>query len=327
MATAALVESMGALTVEEHQGSATEIAVLFKVAGAPAFELEIDRGAAARDVKKLAKELCGIEPEHMRLIYEGRVLKEGDTLECYKRDSDTPVQIMFTAGHSALLGGSKGNQVQHNPFSLPVAACPGRRATAPRGSVAVQDGSTSLSDFALPTSFPPEMAAALVDSMGALTLDASKEEAAVSGTMEVQFKVAGMGAFELQLEPTVAVRDVKKFAKEECGIEPEHMRLIYEGRVLKDADTLDCYEEGAGKPVQVHFTAGHSALLGGSKPTVTQRNPFALPVRGLPGSKGNRTSRMSGRLGGMALIRKYGILMKRQEFREKAPEIGFVKYR
>ena len=27
------------------------------------------------------------------------------------------------------------------------------------------------------------------------------------------------------------------------------------------------------------------------------------------------------------LIRKYGIMMKRQEFREKAEEIGFVKYR
>merc|ERR1739845_301872 len=41
-----------------------------------------------------------------------------------------------------------------------------------------------------------------------------------------------------------------------------------------------------------------------------------------PGSKGNRSSRMSGRRGGMALIRKYGILMKRQEFREKARRLA-----
>merc|ERR1719259_92664 len=105
------------------------------------------------------------------------------------------------------------------------------------------------------------------------------------------------------------------------------MRLIYKGRELKDADTLDCYDVEGGAPVQLLYTAGHTALVGGSQPQVQQRNPFTTPVRGLPGSKGNRPSRMSGRLGGMALIRKYGILMKRQEFREKAEQIGFVKYR
>mmetsp|Transcript_34711 Transcript_34711/g.88186 ORF Transcript_34711/g.88186 Transcript_34711/m.88186 type:complete len:172 (+) Transcript_34711:114-629(+) len=171
------------------------------------------------------------------------------------------------------------------------------------------------------------MATAIVESMGALSLQEAGQEAASTGCMQVHFKVAGVTSFDLELEPSTAVRDVKKLAKEFCDIEPEHMRLIYEGRVLKDADTLECYKVAGEAPVQVHFTAGHAALLGGSKPTVQQRNPFALPVRGLPGSKGNRTSRMSGRLGGMALIRKYGILMKRQEFREKAPEIGFVKYR
>ena len=46
--------------------------------------------------------------------------------------------------------------------------------------------------------------------------------------------------------------------------------------------------------------------------TTPSQNPFSTPVRGIPGSKGLRQSRMSGRRGGMALIRKYGILMKRQ---------------
>ena len=45
--------------------------------------------------------------------------------------------------------------------------------------------------------------------------------------------------------------------------------------------------------------------------------------RQLGGGAGCSASRMSGRLGGMGLIRKYGIMMKRQEFREKAVEIGF----
>ena len=88
------------------------------------------------------------------------------------------------------------------------------------------------------------------------------------------------------------------------------------------------YKAEDSVPVQVMFTAGHSALVGGTKPTPqNQRNPFVTPVRGLPGSKGLRQSRISGRRGAMAIIRKYGILMKRQEFREKAEEIGFTKYR
>jgi len=58
-----------------------------------------------------------------------------------------------------------------------------------------------------------------------------------------------------------------------------------------------------------------------------QNNPFSTPVRGIPGAKGLRGSRVSGRRGGMGIIRKYGILMKRQEFREMAEQIGFRKYR
>lgn len=42
--------------------------------------------------------------------------------------------------------------------------------------------------------------------------------------------------------------------------------------------------------------------------------------------KGSRQCRMSGRKGGMGLIRKYGIDMKRQAFRENAIAMGWSKY-
>ncbi|CAE8639816.1 unnamed protein product [Polarella glacialis] len=173
------------------------------------------------------------------------------------------------------------------------------------------------------------MAAALVESMGELSL----KEATVEQTVAVQFKISGLGCFELELEPSTTVRDVKKLAKEQCNIEPEHMRLIYNGRELKAADTLDCYDAESDAPVQLFFTAGHAAMVGGGGGTGggprnrgPQLNPFGTPVRGIPGSKSLRPSRVSGRAGGMGLIRKYGILMKRQEFREKAIEIGFVTW-
>jgi small subunit ribosomal protein S29e len=42
--------------------------------------------------------------------------------------------------------------------------------------------------------------------------------------------------------------------------------------------------------------------------------------------KGSRQCRVTGRKGGNGLIRKYGIDMKRQSFRERALDIGFHKY-
>merc|ERR1719445_739104 len=104
----------------------------------------------------------------------------------------------------------------------------------------------------------------------------------------------------------------------------EHMRLIAGDTVLNNADFIG-EQDGS---FRVMFTAGHESMVGGGKPQSSQqKNPFNPPVRGIPGSKGLRMSRISARPGGMALIRKYGILLKRQEFREKAEEIGFRKYR
>ena len=42
--------------------------------------------------------------------------------------------------------------------------------------------------------------------------------------------------------------------------------------------------------------------------------------------KGSRACVVTGRMGGMGLVRKYGINMKRQTFRERAPDMGWVKY-
>ena len=43
-------------------------------------------------------------------------------------------------------------------------------------------------------------------------------------------------------------------------------------------------------------------------------------------SKGGRQCVVTGRKGGNGFVRKYGINMKRQAFRERALDIGFMKY-
>merc|ERR1719389_861454 len=101
------------------------------------------------------------------------------------------------------------------------------------------------------------------------------------------------------------------------------MRLLDGDKLLDNGSPFP--QDGS---FRIMYTAGHEGLVGGGKPAAAQqKDPFHCPVRGIPGSKGLRESRISARLGGNGLIRKYGILLKRQEFREKAEEIGFRKYR
>merc|ERR1719263_2350450 len=94
--------------------------------------------------------------------------------------------------------------------------------------------------------------------MSELSLDAQKTEPVI-----VEFKISGMMTFTLDLEPGTTVRDIKKLAKSECNIEPEHMRLIHSGRELKEADVFDGEMATSDQPIQVLFTAGHTALVGG----------------------------------------------------------------
>merc|ERR1719401_1111392 len=160
----------------------------------------------------------------------------------------------------------------------------------------------------------------------------------------VYFKVAGVKTFTLDLAGESSINDIKKALQDESNIEPEHMRLLCNDQLLKGSATLESYDVKADDTIQILYTAGHAALEGGGQlgmsgsstgqpgerlrgQTQLPNNPFATPVRGIPGSKGLRGSRVSGRRGGMGVIRKYGIMMKRQEFREKAEEIGFIKYR
>merc|ERR550537_1124397 len=81
--------------------------------------------------------------------------------------------------------------------------------------------------------------------------------------LSMDFKVAGVTSFTLELEPGTTVRDMKKMAKEQCNIEPEHMRLIHKGRELKEADVFDAEMAESDAPIQVLFTAKNGLVGGG----------------------------------------------------------------
>ena len=104
------------------------------------------------------------------------------------------------------------------------------------------------------------MAAVLVESMNALSLDKPTE---LPELLSIEFKVSGLTSFTLELEAGTAVRDIKKLAEEQCNIAPEHMRFIHMSRELKEADLLDAEMAESGAPIQIIFTAKNMALVGG----------------------------------------------------------------
>merc|ERR1719230_701697 len=97
---AVLVEPMSELKLAPEAEAVELLSMDFKVSGLTTFTLELEAGTAVRDIKKLAKEQCNMEPEHMRMIHKGRELKEADIFDAEMAESDEPIQVIFTAKNS-----------------------------------------------------------------------------------------------------------------------------------------------------------------------------------------------------------------------------------
>mmetsp|Transcript_11746 Transcript_11746/g.21105 ORF Transcript_11746/g.21105 Transcript_11746/m.21105 type:complete len:340 (+) Transcript_11746:72-1091(+) len=71
--------------------------------------------------------------------------------------------------------------------------------------------------------------------------------------LKVNFKVSGAGAsvFSLDLEPSLTVEEVKCVAMEPSGLEPTSMKIIFKGRILKDADTLENLQVASGSTMHI----------------------------------------------------------------------------
>jgi ubiquilin len=112
--------------------------------------------------------------------------------------------------------------------------------------------------------------------------------------ISVSFKVSGSGgttfALDLELQSTIA--DVKSLANEKCSIDPESMKIIYKGRILKDTDTLESHKVESGSTMHVVKSAAtQEASLAATSPTATTATtdaqtlaPTAHPSPGVPGA-------------------------------------------
>jgi len=73
---------------------AMSISVSFKVSGGSNFSLDLLKSNTIEQVKNLAKDKCGIAPDAMKLISEGRSLKNEDTLESLKVEAACTMHLV-----------------------------------------------------------------------------------------------------------------------------------------------------------------------------------------------------------------------------------------
>eukprot|EP00916_Digyalum_oweni_P027504 GHVL01044995.1.p1 GENE.GHVL01044995.1~~GHVL01044995.1.p1 ORF type:complete len:361 (+),score=70.30 GHVL01044995.1:47-1084(+) len=76
------------------------------------------------------------------------------------------------------------------------------------------------------------------------------------GKVTVTFKVSGGTQFDMELLPSMTIQDVKNAAEEKCDLKAEHQRLIYKGRILKDADTIETLKVADGHTMHLVKGAG-----------------------------------------------------------------------
>ncbi|EER03524.1 Deubiquitination-protection protein dph1, putative [Perkinsus marinus ATCC 50983] len=101
-------------------------------------------------------------------------------------------------------------------------------------------------------------------------------------SINITFKVSGGSSFEQSFDPETTIGDVKKGCVEKSGVPAEQQRLIYKGRILKDADTVGQHKIESGHTI--HLVKG-AAPAGSSQPTPAAAAPAApapTPVEPTP---------------------------------------------
>lgn len=96
--------------------------------------------------------------------------------------------------------------------------------------------------------------------------------------MKVRMRAAGAPDFEVDIEPTSTVMDIKIAATAGCDIDPQVMRLIFKGKVLKDEDVVSAC--GVRNGEALHIARGQPA-----KPAAAVAAPSAVSPGAYPGGE------------------------------------------
>ncbi|KAF4757812.1 hypothetical protein FOZ63_012776 [Perkinsus olseni] len=82
-------------------------------------------------------------------------------------------------------------------------------------------------------------------------------------SINITFKVSGGSSFEQGFDPETTIGDMKKGCVEKSGVPAEQQRLIYKGRILKDADTIGQHKIESGHTIHLVKGAAPAGAGGG----------------------------------------------------------------
>lgn len=113
--------------------------------------------------------------------------------------------------------------------------------------------------------------------------------------MKLSFKVSGQQeTFEMEVEPTMTIADVKTLAAAKTDIAVDRQKVIWKGRILKDTDTLAFYNVEDGSCMHIVKGPDTTSTAAPAAPTPAAPAPAPEPSMGA-----NPMAGLSGLLGQM----------------------------
>lgn len=98
-------------------------------------------------------------------------------------------------------------------------------------------------------------------------------------TIKVNIKSSGDKKYEVSVDPSSTIEDLKVIISSEADVPPERQRLIYSGKVLKDSETVASYKIQDGHTIHlVKSAAPKSEPAGGSTTSSGTTQPPAQPA-------------------------------------------------
>lgn len=106
------------------------ISITIKSSGDTKYEVSIEESQTVLELKQAVAEQAGVPADRQRLIYSGKVLKDGETVGSYKVQSGHTIHLVKSAAKAAASGTTAGSTAGSNTSASEASGASGASATS-----------------------------------------------------------------------------------------------------------------------------------------------------------------------------------------------------